>query len=78
MISIPTSRRIVFYLPVWGVSRLGAFVYRSSGYEFVTAAALVLGIVVSWGAKYGLNRLLGTIDDPYETAGTARIFHPSD
>jgi hypothetical protein len=57
---------------------LGAFVCRFSGYEFVTAAALVLGIVVSWGAIYGLNRFLGTIDDPYETAGTARIFHPSD
>ena len=59
---------------------MGAFVYRSSGYEFVTAtaAALVLGIVVSWGAIYGLNRFLVTIDDPYETAGSARIFHPSD
>ncbi len=59
---------------------MGAFVYRSSGCEFVTAtaAALVLGIVVSWGAIYGLNRFLGPTDDPYETAGTARIFHPSD
>jgi hypothetical protein len=59
---------------------LGAFVYRSSGYEFVTATAvaLVLGIVVSWGAIYGLNRFLGPTDDPYETAGIARIFHPPD
>ena len=59
---------------------LGAFVYRSSGCEFVTAtaAALVLGIVVSWGAIYGLNRFFGPIDDPYETAVAARMFHPSD
>ena len=53
--------------------------YRSSGYEFVTAtaAALVLAIVVSWGAIYALNRILGP-DDPYETAGIARILHPPD
>ena len=59
---------------------MGAFVYRSSRCEFVTAtaAALVLGIVVSWGAIYGLNRFLGPIDDPYETAGTARTFRTSD
>jgi hypothetical protein len=43
-----------------------------------TAAALVLGIVVSWGAIYGLNRFLGPIGDPYETAGTAPILYPSD
>jgi hypothetical protein len=46
----------------------------SGGREIVTAtaAALVLGILVSWGAVYGLNRYLGPNDVLYETIGSAR------
>jgi hypothetical protein len=43
-----------------------------------TAAAIILGILVSWGAVYGLNRYLGPGAEPYETTGTLRASHPSD
>ena len=51
---------------------------RSGRREIVTAtaAALVLGILVSWGTVYGLNRYLGNSDDPYETIGSARTPPP--
>jgi len=41
-----------------------------------TAAALILGVVLSWGAVYGLNRYLP--DDPPETVGSVRSLHPLD
>jgi hypothetical protein len=52
----------------------GGLVEISGGREIVTAtaAALVLGILVSWGAVYGLNRYLGPNDVLYETTGSAR------
>ncbi len=43
-----------------------------------TAAALILGILVSWGTIYGLNRYLGPGADPYETTGSARTLPQSD
>ena len=57
-----------------------ALVDQSGGREIVTAtaAALVLGIFVSWGAIYGLNRYLGPAADPQETTGTAHTLHPPD
>jgi hypothetical protein len=53
---------------------------QSGGREIVTAtaAALVLGIFVSWGAIYGLNRYLGPAADLQETTGTAHTLHPPD
>jgi hypothetical protein len=53
---------------------------RSSIREFVTAiaAALILSVLVSWAAVYGLNRYLGPYDDPTETTGTVRTWHKSD
>jgi len=53
---------------------------RSGRREIVTAtaAAIILGILVSWGAVYGLNRYLGPGADPHETTGTLRAPHPSD
>jgi hypothetical protein len=38
-----------------------------------TAVALILGMLLSWGAVYGLNRYLGPGDDPAETTGA---LHP--
>lgn len=51
---------------------------RSDGREILTATAmgLVLGILLSWGTVYGINRYLGTGDDPYETTGSARPLPP--
>ena len=53
---------------------------RSGRREIVTAtaAALILGILVSWGTIYGLNRYLGPGVDPYETTGSVRILPQSD
>jgi hypothetical protein len=53
---------------------------RSGRREIVTAtaAALILGILLSWGAVYGLNRYLGPSVDPHETTGTWRAPHPYD
>src|ERR1700682_2710168 len=50
---------------------------RSGRREIVTAtaAALILGILVSWGTIYGLNRYLGPSVDPHETTGTWRAPH---
>jgi hypothetical protein len=53
---------------------------RSGRREIVTAtaAALILVILVSWGAVYGLNRYLGPGADPHEATGTLRAPHQSD
>jgi hypothetical protein len=42
---------------------------RSGKRELVvdTAVALVLSVLLSWIASYGLNRYLGPIDDPVTT-----------
>jgi hypothetical protein len=40
------------------------------------AAALILSVVLSWGAVYGLNRYLP--DDPPETVGSVRALYPLD
>ena len=60
----------------WG----GVQVDRSGRREIVTAtaAALILGILVSWGTVYGLNRYLGPGADPYETTGSAPTLPQSD
>ena len=52
---------------------------RSGQREIVTAtaAALILGILVSWGTIYGLNRYLGPGADPYETTGSVRTLPQS-
>jgi hypothetical protein len=51
---------------------------RSDGREIVvgTAMGLVIAILLSWGAVYGLNRYLGPDADPHETTGSARAPHP--
>src|ERR1700694_3673116 len=61
-------------------SREAVLVDRSGRREIVTAtaAAIILGILVSWGAVYGLNRYLGPGADPHETPGALRAPHPSD
>jgi hypothetical protein len=41
-----------------------------------TAAALILGFFLSWGAVYGLNRYLP--DEAPETTASVRGSHPSD
>ena len=48
---------------------------RSGGREILaaTAAALILGILLSWGAVYGLNRYLGPGIDPHETLAHTRL-----
>ena len=53
---------------------------RSGRREIVTAtaAALILGILVSWGTMCGLNRYLGPGVDPYETTGSVRILPQLD
>jgi hypothetical protein len=53
---------------------------RSGRREIVTAtaAALILGILVSWGTIYGLNRYLGPGADPYETTGSVRTLPQFD
>ena len=53
---------------------------RSGRREIVTAtaAALILGILVSWGTVYGLNRYLGPGADLYETTGSASTLPQSD
>ncbi len=58
----------------------GALVDRSGRREIVTATAtaLVLGVLVSWGTVYGLNRYLGPSADPYEITGSVRAPHPFD
>jgi hypothetical protein len=45
--------------------------HRSSAWEFVvaTAGALFIGIVLSLGAVYGLNRYLGPDEQTAESAG---------
>jgi hypothetical protein len=43
-----------------------------------TAGAIILGVLLSWGAVYGLNRYLGPGADPHETTGTLRVPHRSD
>ena len=50
----------------------------SDGREIVlgTAMGLVIGILLSWGAVYGLNRYLGPDADPHETTVSARAPHP--
>jgi len=60
----------------WG----GVQVDRSGRREIVTAtaAALILGILVSWGTVYGLNRYLGPGADLYETTGSASTLPQSD
>ena len=42
--------------------------------EHVTTflTAMMLSILVSWGAVYGLNLYLGPIEDPAETMGMSR------
>jgi hypothetical protein len=62
------------------VSCWEALVNRSDGREILTATAmgLVIGILLSWGTVYGINRYLGPSDDPYETTGSARPLHPPD
>jgi hypothetical protein len=47
---------------------------RSGRREIVTAtvAALIIGILMSWGAVYGLNRYLGPGTDTHETTSTLR------
>jgi hypothetical protein len=42
----------------------------------LTAAALILSFLLSWGAVYGLNRYLP--DDPPETTRSVRPSHPFD
>ena len=53
---------------------------RSGRREIVTAtaAALILGILVSWGTIYGLNRYLGPGVDSYETTGSVRTLPQFD
>jgi hypothetical protein len=55
-----------------------ALVDRSDGREIVvgTAMGLVIGILLSWGAVYGLNRYLGPDAETYETTGSARAPDP--
>jgi hypothetical protein len=43
-----------------------------------TAGALILGVLLSWGAVYGLNRYLGPGDDLTETTGALRDRPPTD
>jgi hypothetical protein len=61
-------------------SREVVLVDRSGRREIVTAtaAALILGILVSWGTVYGLNRYLGPGLDPYETTGSVPTLPRSD
>ena len=51
---------------------------RSDGREIVmgTAMGLVIGILLSWGAVYGLDQYLGPDAGPYETTGSARAPRP--
>jgi hypothetical protein len=37
-----------------------------------TAVALIMGILLSCGAVYGLNRYLGPIEEPLQTTGSVR------
>ena len=43
-----------------------------------TAAALIIGVLVSLGAVYGLNRYLGPSVDPAETTGALHHRTPND
>jgi hypothetical protein len=43
-----------------------------------TAGALILSVLLSWGAVYGLNRYLGPSDDPAETTGALHHRPPTD
>jgi hypothetical protein len=53
---------------------------RSSRRDIVmaTASALIIGVLLSWGAVYGLNRYLGPGDDPAETTGAVHLRPPAD
>jgi hypothetical protein len=53
---------------------------RSGRGEIVTAtaAALIIGVLVSLGAVYGLNRYLGPSVDPAETTGALHHRTPTD
>jgi hypothetical protein len=46
----------------------------SGTWDFIvgTLFALVLGVLLSWGAVYGLNRYLGPGDDNPQITGTVR------
>jgi hypothetical protein len=50
----------------------------SSRRDFITATAgaLIIGVLLSWGAVYGLNRYLG--ETPPETTGTVLARPPAD
>ena len=45
---------------------------RSYWQELVTTflTAIMLSILISWGAVYGLNLYLGPIEEPAETTGS--------
>jgi hypothetical protein len=47
----------------------------SDGREIVvgTAMGLLIGMLLSWGVVYGLNRYLGPDADPYETTRSERL-----
>jgi uncharacterized BrkB/YihY/UPF0761 family membrane protein len=52
----------------------GLMATRSGKRELIlgTAIALVLTVLLSFGATYGLNRYLGPIDDPMTTGSLLR------
>jgi hypothetical protein len=47
---------------------------KSGKRDFIlgTAAALVLSVLLSWGAVYGRNRYLGPVEEPIWTMGGVR------
>jgi hypothetical protein len=55
-------------------ARLNRFYLLELAMTFLTA--IILSILVSWGAVYGLNLYLGPIEDPAETTGSLRAARP--
>ena len=51
---------------------------RQADIVMATAGALILSVLLSWGAVYGLNRYLGPGDDPAETTGALHHRPPTD
>ena len=51
---------------------------RQARIVMATAGALILSVLLSWGAVYGLNRYLGPGDDPAETTGALHHRPPTD
>ena len=75
--SIPHDQRIRFYRLAQVADRWAGEAKLPTGSSrreifAATAAALIMGVLLSWGAIYGLNRYLGPVEDAVTTGSVRR------